>query len=155
MKYAFIICCILLTIIAFFDCKKTHASLKPPVLTSSQAEAYLTASAWGFTWPSDGTRPPVFDSVAFFFSQQINANTYRDSVAGYYPGRLVITTSATFIVTNIANAPDTLITPFSPYTLSGNKPDTFLITGLTNNLFVMQQYTVPFNAQLKGTLVRR
>lgn len=152
MKNVFIISCVLVTGLLFFSCKKTNASLKQP----SQAEGYLTASAWSFTRPSDGTRPPVFDSVAFFFSQQINSNTYRDSVAGYYPGGLIVTTSATFIVSSVADVPDTLITPFSPYSASGTRLDTFLVTDLNSQHFVMWQYTVPGNGQLlRDTLVRR
>jgi len=155
MSNACIVSCILLAGIIFYSCKKTHAPLVQP-LTPIMAENYLTESPWSFTWPPDGTRPPIFDSVAFFFSQQINSNTYRDRVVGYYPGRLTVFTSATFIVSNKANKPDTLITPFSPYTASGSKLDTFLISDLSSHAFVMWQYTVPGNGQLlRDTLVRR
>ncbi len=141
MKAFLFICIIFLTGVALFSCKKPHTTPVTPPLSPEVAENYFTAGPWVFSTYISGIHPPIYDSVAFFFNKRISATRYVDSIAAYYPLRLVIFTYGTFIISNSYNTPDTLISPFSPYTASGAQIDTFLIKDLSARLFIIQRYS--------------
>jgi hypothetical protein len=123
-------------------CDKSNDEQMKPPLTPDVAENYLTNGPWIFSGSFMEHHAVIYDSVAFFFKSRTAANEYLDSIAAYYPmGRLIIFTLGRFIVSSTYNTPDTLISPFSPYTTAGNKLDTFLIQNLSNTLFLMKDYS--------------
>ncbi len=157
MKAPFILCIILFSM-AIFSCKKSHISATQPQLSPAIAESYLTGGAWAFTYEPWQTRPAIFDSVGFFFTSQISANEYEDSIVAYYPGRLVQYAEGRFIVSSLSNTPDTLISVFTPYTAAFNQIDTFLVKSLTQKQMVLLLYHTnypPGYTPLQDTVTRK
>jgi hypothetical protein len=130
--------------------------MKPP-LAPDVAENYLTNRPWIFSGSFMEHHAIIYDSVAFFFNSRTAANEYLDSIVAYYPMRLIIFTFGKFIVSSTYNTPDTLISPFSPYTAAGNQLDTFLIQNLSDTLFLMKNYSaVPASYPIQqDSLIRK